>query len=193
MTHIERRVHEKEKMRQGILDAAKAIAAKEGWQAVTIRKIADEIQYTPPIVYEYFENKEALFRELVYSGFDLLGETIERAKREEPDPRKLLRNLSLIEWDFAFSHAELFQLMFSLERHMPNEKMLATVRVIDDVFQELAGGDTEKANLLLVNWICLNHGAITVIMKMEPPQHFLGGATPREIFDAMIRRFIASL
>jgi AcrR family transcriptional regulator len=193
MTHQERRTLEKERLRQGILDAAMAIAAREGWQAVTIRKIADEIQYTPPIVYEYFESKEMLFRELVYSGFDLLGEHILSARREEQDPKKLLYNLSLIHWDFAFTHMELFQLMFSLERHVPNEKMLATLGIIDDVFTSIAGNNAEKGHRLLLNWICLNHGAISVMMKFKPPKRILHGSTPREIFVEMIQRFISSM
>ena len=46
MGHIERRLRAKEEMKQSILDAAREIAAKEGWQAVTIRKIADKIEYS---------------------------------------------------------------------------------------------------------------------------------------------------
>ena len=79
MSHIERRLRAKEETKQSILAAARKIAGKEGWQAVTIRKIADEIEYTPPIVYEYFENKEALFKELIYFGFRLMHKDIEKA------------------------------------------------------------------------------------------------------------------
>ncbi len=61
MSSIERKIRQKENLREGILQAAKKIAVNEGWQAVTIRKIADEIEYTPPIVYEHFANKEAVF------------------------------------------------------------------------------------------------------------------------------------
>jgi AcrR family transcriptional regulator len=46
MSHIERRQKEKEEIKQSILDAARKIAAEEGWNALTIRKIADEIEYT---------------------------------------------------------------------------------------------------------------------------------------------------
>ena len=88
MSHLERRLKDKGEMKQSILDAARKIAGKEGWQAVTIRKIVDEIEYTPPIVYEYFENKEALFKELIYFGFHMVHKDIEKAKQNESDPKK---------------------------------------------------------------------------------------------------------
>ncbi len=43
-----------------ILDAAMAIVRDEGWQELSIRKIADTIEYTPPVIYCYFLNKEAV-------------------------------------------------------------------------------------------------------------------------------------
>ena len=83
MNHVERKLREKEKIKQNILDAARDIAAKEGWHAVTIRKIANKIEYTPPIVYEHFENKEDLFKELIYMGFRLLKKEFEKARQSE--------------------------------------------------------------------------------------------------------------
>src|SRR5215831_17182373 len=56
----ERRDRERTEMRQAILHAASEIAAQEGWHAVTIRRVAERIEYSPPTIYEYFESKEAL-------------------------------------------------------------------------------------------------------------------------------------
>ena len=58
-------------MKQAILAAARDIAAQEGWQAVTIRKVADRIEYSPPMIYEHFENKDAVLLELMREGFRL--------------------------------------------------------------------------------------------------------------------------
>ena len=193
MGHQERRIRQKEELKQSILDAAKKIASKEGWQAVTIRKIADAIQYTPPIVYEYFESKEVLIGELVYSGFRILSAQTLKARQMETDPRKLLLNLSLISWDFAFSHKELFQLMFSLERPVPNQQMISMFETIDDVFLKIAKDNTELSQELLLNWICLNHGAITVMMQTEAPSRQFRKLPPRENFAKMVRRFISSI
>jgi len=67
----ERRDRERQEMKQAILAAARDIAAQEGWQAVTIRKVADRIEYSPPMIYGHFENKDAVLLELMREGFRL--------------------------------------------------------------------------------------------------------------------------
>jgi hypothetical protein len=64
------RIHRlKENTRVNILDAAYDIVKDEGWQALSMRKIADKIEYTAPIIYEYYANKEAILLELTKKGF----------------------------------------------------------------------------------------------------------------------------
>jgi AcrR family transcriptional regulator len=193
MSHIERRLKDKEEMKQSILDAARKIAGKEGWQAVTIRKIANEIQYTPPIVYEYFENKEAIFKELIYFGFRIIYKDIEKAKKSESDPKKMLFNIGLIGWDFAFNHTDLFQLMFSLERPTPSEEMVYFFSLTENIFMELSKNNEVLSQELLLSWICLNHGAISILMQIPPvPPHFIK-KDPRELFISIIQRFISNI
>src|SRR4028118_2384992 len=99
MSSIERKIRQKETLREGILQAARKIAIQEGWQAVTIRKIADEIEYTPPIVYEYFANKEAVFYELAMEGFKILRTKLEAQANADPSQR--LIGYALLHWQFA--------------------------------------------------------------------------------------------
>jgi Transcriptional regulator len=192
MSHLERRQKDKEEIKQRILDAARKIAAKEGWHALTIRKIADEIEYTPPIVYEYFENKEDLIREIIYAGFSMLSKKISDARQSKTDPKELLKILSLIHWDFAFGNVELYQLMFSLEKPVPDEEMLSNMRFIQSIFLELATNNKELLHDLIFNWLCLIHGAISIIMK-NPSLPNQEGKDPRDIYASMINRFINSL
>ena len=192
MSHIERRQKEKEEIKKSILDAARKIAAEEGWNALTIRKIADEIEYTPPIVYEYFENKEDLIREIIDVGFVKLGKEISAAGQSETDPRELLRKLSLIHWDFAFNNIELYQIMFSLERPTPNEEMLSVINIIEKTFLDLTDNNKELLNEIVLDWICLMQGAVSIFMK-TPSQPHLEGKDPRDIFINMINRFINRL
>ena len=192
MSHIERRQKEKEEIKQSILDAARKIAAKEGWNALTIRKIADEIEYTPPIVYEYFENKEDLIREIIDAGFVKLGKEISAAQQSSSDPRELLRKLSLIHWDFAFNNIELYQIMFSLERPTPNEDMLSVIKIIENTFLDLTANNKELMHEIVFDWMCLIQGAISIVIKTPTLPH-LEGKDPRDIFTNMINRFINSL
>jgi AcrR family transcriptional regulator len=60
--------------RQRILDAALRIIHKEGFAALSMRKLAERIEYSPASIYLYFENREQLARELSEVGFqELLG------------------------------------------------------------------------------------------------------------------------
>jgi len=66
----QRREWEKQQNRQSILSAARQIVAEEGWQAVTTRKVAAQIEYSQSTIYEYFENKEAILLALLRSGYE---------------------------------------------------------------------------------------------------------------------------
>jgi AcrR family transcriptional regulator len=192
LSHIERRQREKDEIKQSILDAARKIASNEGWHALTIRKIADEIEYTPPIVYEHFENKEALIRELIYTGFNMLGKEFSVVRESETDPRRLLKMISLIHWDFAFEHVELYQLMFSLERPTPNEEMMSNIKLIEGIFLELAKDNEELSHELFFSWMCLLSGAISIMMKFPNLPH-QNDRDPRDIFGSIINHFIEGI
>src|SRR6266550_3666489 len=87
----ERRDRERLEMRQAILDSAREIAAKEGWQAVTIRRVAEKIEYSPPAIYEYFESKEALLEEEGREAFRIFMADLIAARDAQAGPRERLR------------------------------------------------------------------------------------------------------
>jgi AcrR family transcriptional regulator len=100
-------------MRDRLLDAAREIAAQDGWQAVTIRRIADRLQYASPILYQHFAGKDALLLELVDVGFHEL--TIAVTPAGEVPPHRVLTTLANGYWNFAFSARELYQVMHGLD------------------------------------------------------------------------------
>jgi len=190
MSHLERRQREKEEIKQSILDAARQIGREEGWQALTIRKIADRIEYTPPIVYEYFENKEDLIRELVCRGFKLMHEGL--LDFDSTDPKELIKQISLVQWDFAANNSDLYQLMFSIEKPTPNEKMVEGLERLRDNFARIAKKDIRQVDEIILDWVCLTRGAITtLLMSPLPPQ--LIGQDVRVLYIAIIQRFVDSL
>lgn len=111
----ERIARQKEETRTNILDAALEIVKEDGWQALSMRKIADRIEYTAPIIYEYFENKEGILFELTRQGYIILGQEIRKAMEQETDPAKQLEVMWIAYWNFAFTHKELYQLMYGVE------------------------------------------------------------------------------
>lgn len=72
----ERRDREKENLRQEILDAASELFAKEGYANVSMRKIADKIEYSPTTIYLYFKDKTDLLNEICEETFGKLIETV---------------------------------------------------------------------------------------------------------------------
>jgi AcrR family transcriptional regulator len=104
----------KEETRINILDASLQIVKEEGWPALSMRKIADAIEYTAPIIYEYFSNKEAILLELTRKGFLILARDMRAAKEKHRLPEKQLEAMWLAYWNFAFAEKELYQVMFGL-------------------------------------------------------------------------------
>jgi AcrR family transcriptional regulator len=110
------RIHRlKENTRVNILDAAYDIVKDEGWQALSMRKIADRIEYTAPIIYEYYANKEAILLELTKKGYTMLSDRMRTAAAKHADPEGQIEALWLAYWNFAFENKEYYQLMFGVE------------------------------------------------------------------------------
>src|SRR4051794_7016553 len=69
MGSVERRERERLKVRKKILDAARSLFAAHGYEAVTMRKIAEKIEYSPTAIYLHFKDKESLIQELCSNDF----------------------------------------------------------------------------------------------------------------------------
>lgn len=106
-----RRERQKQATRDGILKAALEIARTEGWAAVTIRHVAERIEYSPPIIYEYFANKDALLRELQEQGFTLLVARMHKSSVGEKDALDRVLQMSDAYLCFAYEQPELYQLI----------------------------------------------------------------------------------
>ncbi|CAN5831536.1 TetR/AcrR family transcriptional regulator [soil metagenome] len=70
----ERREREKEALRTGIVEAARDILSEQGLDALSMRAIADRIEYSPATIYTYFRDKDELIRNVVYAGFKRMHE-----------------------------------------------------------------------------------------------------------------------
>ncbi len=110
----QRREREKQEVRQSILTAAREIALQEGWQAVTIRKVAERIEYSPSMLYEYFASKEAMLLELRSEGFRLLAFSLNTARSSSEDHEERVIHMAEAYWEFAMRHCELYQVMHGL-------------------------------------------------------------------------------
>ena len=115
MASKDRILRQKEETRCNILTAAYDIVKEEGWLGLNMRKIADRIEYTAPIIYEYFSNKDAILNELTKKGFLELTQKLKVAKESKSVPEEALEAMWIAFWDYAFSDKELYQVMFGVE------------------------------------------------------------------------------
>jgi AcrR family transcriptional regulator len=183
---VERRLKQKEEVKNSILQAAWQLVKEEGWQALSIRKIADAIEYSVPVIYSHFENKEAILLEFTKEGFDLLTTKLEQTKGPLQHPGQQLEAMAKAYWHFAFEHKEYYQLMFGLgmpacETVKSIPQMKTFIDAIDSVIrQAITQSKKPDADYVLkfhTYWSIL-HGLVSIQM--------IGGNTHPELTGGLI-------
>jgi AcrR family transcriptional regulator len=128
----------KEETRLNILDASLEIVKEEGWHSLSMRKIADKIEYTAPIIYEYFSNKEGILLELTRKGYIILAGEVRAAKEKHEAPAEQLEAMWIAYWDFAFKYKELYQLMYGVDMNCCElKKSMPEAELADDLIYEV--------------------------------------------------------
>ena len=123
----ERRERERAEIREKILEAARELFVKEGYEAVTMRKIAQKIEYSATAIYFHFKDKESVMRELCATDFLTLAKQFTRIAKLA-DPVERLRATGLAYADFAFEYPNHYRLMFMTPHPHHNEEELAIHR-----------------------------------------------------------------
>lgn len=108
----ERRQREKEAVRAQILAAATELFANEGFEAVSMRKIADKIEYAPSTIYLYFKDKEELSGTIVTEVFDELTGVLEKIQNEQHEPLEAFRRGILAYIRFGLEHPHHYAVTF---------------------------------------------------------------------------------
>jgi AcrR family transcriptional regulator len=115
----ERQERDRETVRRSILDAARELFVSESYQNVSIRKIAERIEYSPAAIYGYFPAKDDIFFALAEEGFRLLhGEPEQFAWLADLPPLERLRAMFWRFYQFSEEHPQYFALMF-IDRTVP--------------------------------------------------------------------------
>jgi AcrR family transcriptional regulator len=112
MGTTERRVREKQDLKRVILDAARELFATESYKNVSIRRIAEKIEYSPGSIYLHFKDKDEILDSLAEEGFGLLGDKLEAIKNR--DPLERLRKAARAYLDFAIDQPHYYRIMFEL-------------------------------------------------------------------------------
>lgn len=120
----ERREREKAEIREKILEAARELFVSEGYEAVSMRKIAEKIEYSPTAIYLHFKDKEAVMRELCETDFYTLAQEFQEiGKIADPVERLLATGVAYAR--FALAHPNHYRLMFMTPHpHQHDEEAL---------------------------------------------------------------------
>src|SRR3954463_4620464 len=112
----ERQERDREAVRRSILDAARELFVAEGFQNVSIRKIAERIEYSPAAIYGYFPSKDDIFYALAEEGFRLLyardNPSVVDAALDKLEPVERVRTMFWRLYEFSRQHPQYFELMF---------------------------------------------------------------------------------
>ena len=110
----ERKGRERAERESRIVAAARGIAEREGWDAVTIRRLADEIEYSQPVLYSHFENRGAIVAAVALEGFREIAGALREAASGSTGRRNALKNVAMAYLAFALSRPALYEAMFIL-------------------------------------------------------------------------------
>ncbi len=123
MTTKDRRIRELQETREKILDAARDMFSEDGFDSVTMRAIAERIEYTPTAIYHHFKNKNALLSEICMCDFGMLARHFNTSVAAG-DPVQRILAVGEAYLGFAEMHPSQYRFMFMTvfpQQHLPEE------------------------------------------------------------------------
>ncbi|WPP50417.1 TetR/AcrR family transcriptional regulator [Catalinimonas niigatensis] len=171
----DRKLREKEQLREQILKAAREIFFEKGFQDTSIRNIADRIEYSPGTIYLYFKDKDAIFHELHKEGFQLLRKNKMQVLQHIEDPFERLIAMGKGYLEFARENPDYYDLMFIITNPMEaledkecwQEGQTAfdiLVQVVADCIQQGRFQGHNAENLAYTIWSAM-HGMVTINIR----------------------------
>ncbi len=110
----ERRAREKKELRQEILDAAREMFVRDGFENVSMRKIAEKIEYSPTTIYLYFQDKADLLDCLCEETFAKLVKKQNILDQTVADPLERLRKGLSGYIEFGLKHPNHYKVTFMM-------------------------------------------------------------------------------
>jgi AcrR family transcriptional regulator len=195
----ERREREKVEIRRKILDAARELFASEGYERVTMRRIAEAIEYSPTTIYHHFEDKDDLVAALCESDFAGLFEALS-SKAPTADPVDEIRQLGLAYVRFGLAHPNQYRFMFMTpakvehtKQEDPGQKAFELLRgAVARAVASGGFGPGDPITVAQVLWAGI-HGVVALLITLQPA-HWPAPVAPDLAEEAVlngIRGFLA--
>ncbi len=148
MSSAERREREREELRRLILDTTLELFSCEDHEKVSMRRIAEKINYSPTAIYLHFKDKGELMDALATEGYGMLADAVEAVQADDPVER--LQRIGDAYVSFAFANPAICRLMFVFgdrtqdlyEGH--NTHRMASARVFDHLADVV--GEVKRAS-----------------------------------------------
>jgi len=121
------RPDEIESFRARLCETAMQMFADDGYEAVTLRALAEKLGCSHALPYRYFANKQEIFAAVCALGFERFAEALERAAAGVDDPEQRLRVLARAYFRFALREPHAYRIMFELRE--PDRAANARYRV----------------------------------------------------------------
>ncbi len=183
MSIAERKEREKEEMRRNILSAALSLFREKGYDSVSIRNIADAIEYSPATIYLYFRDKSEIFAALQYEAASVMRNHFMPLLQLE-NPWERLIEFGHLYIDFGLKHSDLYDLIFIIRapmEHVENQECWNVGMTVHKFFSETVQAcvdaryfkSTDTATIAYTLWAYV-HGIVALFvrdrMRMYPPE-----------------------
>ncbi|HZG67781.1 MAG TPA: TetR/AcrR family transcriptional regulator [Herpetosiphonaceae bacterium] len=172
----QRREHEKQEVRQAILDAAGALFLEHGYAGFSLRQVAEQIGYSATTIYLYFSDKDDLLFTLADEGFRQFGAQLTEAASRPADPIDRIRMLAHTYVAFGLDNPTYYQLMFMQRgdfllacRPGDERPRIDTLGILERAIEDAIGAGLLRAGPATVYadalW-ALAHGSVALHISM---------------------------
>ena len=117
----ERRARQKASIREEILDAARNLFVKEGYEHVSMRKIADKVEYAPGTIYLYFRDKAEILERLSEETFSKLEKKMRAINADPSNPLEGLRRGLRTYVQFGIDNPNHYIVTFVQAKQIPHD------------------------------------------------------------------------
>ena len=117
----ERKERDRQEMREAILESAHQLFVDKGFDDVSIRNIAEAIEYSPATIYLYFKDKNEIFYALHGEAFKKFNDFMSVLATIK-DPFKRLIKMGELYMEFAFKFPKYYDIMFIMQSPMDCDK-----------------------------------------------------------------------
>ena len=170
-----RRERERAERERLIVTAARELAEAEGWDAVTTRRLAAEIEYSQPVLYSHFKGKDAIMAAVAVQGCADLAVELRAARTAAKGPREALAAVGEAYASFGRRRPALYDAMFTLAVDLPfatpeaPAALWEAFRELTAVVEPIAAEGEDTALLAETYWAGL-HGLVTLMRSGRLPE-----------------------